>query len=217
MSKNPSSSSNASSRFEAVLAEIIRGEEEGRNIDVERYCRSFPEFAEQLRDYFRNRSHFVRKARALAPTASGRTEQPSLPDLGPGSQFACYEILREMGRGGMGVVYLARQQKANRLVALKLIRKDRLEHLNQEQRRQWLTRFCTEAQAAGHEGAGAGVAPPCTRLASNTAMGHEGAGAGVAPPCTRLASNSAARRARRLSGRPRSVLRGESVKRWYDK
>ena len=56
MPQNPSSSSNASSRFEAVLAEIIRTEEEGRAIDVERYCRSFPEFAEQLRDYFRNRS-----------------------------------------------------------------------------------------------------------------------------------------------------------------
>lgn len=155
MPKNPSKASNASSRFEAVLAEIIREEERGRNIDVERYCQSFPEFADQLRDYFRNRSHFVRKAGRLAPTTTDHSEQPALPDLGPGSQFACYEIVREMGRGGMGVVYLARQQKVMadqqkvvRLVALKLIRKDRLEHLNSEQRRQWLTRFCTEARAA---------------------------------------------------------------------
>src|SRR3954469_24739087 len=48
----------------------------------------------------------------------------SVPELTPGSEFAGYTIEDLAGRGGMGVVYRARQHRPSRLVALKVIAPD---------------------------------------------------------------------------------------------
>jgi serine/threonine-protein kinase len=56
--------------------------------------------------------------------------------------FENYEILGEIARGGMGVVYKARQLRPNRLVAIKMIRR------NIFSSRTEIERFFTEAEAA---------------------------------------------------------------------
>ncbi len=68
----------------------------------------------------------------------------SAVDLGP---FGDHELLEEIGRGGMGAVYRARQKSADRLVALKVIRSDQLLGLPADSQTTTMERFRNEAQA----------------------------------------------------------------------
>lgn len=59
-----------------------------------------------------------------------------------------YEVLDEIGRGGMGLVFRARQKSVDRLVALKILRRDKLSDLAPDARQMMVDRFRTESQSA---------------------------------------------------------------------
>jgi hypothetical protein len=83
--------------------------------------------------------------RADDPFATGYP--PDSPPVGPGSasgpagSFGDYELVREIARGGMGVVYLARHVKLQRPVALKMILTGRFSDSVE------IRRFLVEAEA----------------------------------------------------------------------
>src|SRR5262245_54048344 len=143
--------------FEEVLAELLLREEAGESADLEQYALRFPDLAERLRTFFRNRKRFdlavgdvlTPEGRANRDTVHGgaaATLVASPTPFASGTPFGPYELLQELGRGGMGVVYRARHRELSHEVALKVIRTDRLAGMPAEERRRWLERFRREAQ-----------------------------------------------------------------------
>src|SRR5262245_44958638 len=145
-------------RLAALLEGLLERHRRGEQPDVEAAARDHPELADELRqlwatvlfahEFAPTADHpgpGAPKTAAARPTPTSEDGQRRPP--GPVPQlpypFAGYELVEELGRGGMGVVYKARDRRLNRTVALKVILRG--EDATAEQ----LNRFRAEARAAG--------------------------------------------------------------------
>ena len=118
-------SSNREQSFQEVLAAYLQAVEAGEQPDRDDWLKKYPDVAAELRSFFANQDDFARLAEPLSAPPSAQATlgfSPAAPEVGERIRyFGDYELLEEIARGGMGVVYKARQVSANRLVALKMI------------------------------------------------------------------------------------------------
>jgi outer membrane protein assembly factor BamB/tRNA A-37 threonylcarbamoyl transferase component Bud32 len=138
-----SSESSREQRVNEVIADYLRAADAGRAPDRTELLARHADLADQLRSFFTEHDRAGRLATspAEAPTLAP-AEAPADPAVGAVRYFGDYELLAEVARGGMGVVYKARQVSLNRVVALKMILSGQLAGPEDVQR------FRLEAQTA---------------------------------------------------------------------
>jgi len=131
------------SRLNEILLEYLEEAQQGRAPERRRLLSRHPEFAAELREFLSLRDEIGRLAAPLreaslsaaateenAASVPAETEKVALspPDAAAPSaasselgQIGEFRLLREIGRGGMGVVYEAYQTSLNRRIALKVL------------------------------------------------------------------------------------------------
>src|SRR5437764_1184378 len=110
--------------LDAVIADYVQQVEAGAVPDREALLARHPALAERLPAFFTDYDRLDRQAAELhlSPALERTTGGSGLPgELPRVRYFGDYELLEEIARGGMGVVYKARQTSLNRVVALKMI------------------------------------------------------------------------------------------------
>jgi serine/threonine-protein kinase len=134
MDAKTSNTADREQRLDEAVTSYLQALGQGLEPDYQDWLARYPDLAEELAEYFAGREALehvaapLREVGLAAPTAvadrdrtvgNGEVGQPQ--ELA-GTEFGDYEILGEIGRGGMGVVYKARQKSLNRLVAVKVFR-----------------------------------------------------------------------------------------------
>jgi serine/threonine protein kinase/Flp pilus assembly protein TadD len=140
MTDPPNDSSSGGNRLDELAEEFVQRHQRGERPSLSEYTERHPELADEIRELFPALA-LMQNVRpepgaATGPYEGGRGGTGALERLGD------YRVLREVGRGGMGIVYEAEQESLGRHVALKVLPAHALLDAGR------LQRFRREAKAA---------------------------------------------------------------------
>lgn len=123
--------------LDVLAEEFAARHRRGERPSIAEYTEQFPDLAEEIRSLFPSVLMLEQLTEQKEEVSSGRRAMAveGLERLGD------YHILREIGRGGMGVVYEARQESLGRRVALKVLSRSAASDKHRQ-------RFEREARAA---------------------------------------------------------------------
>jgi WD40 repeat protein/serine/threonine protein kinase len=127
---------------EVLAEEFLARKRRGENPSLSEYTEQHPELAEEIQNLFPAMVLMEDFKPSVDTTSTGVDGQPLPAEEFCPRDFGDYRIIREVGRGGMGIVYEAEQISLGRHVALKLLPGNLLLDSKHKQR------FQREAKAA---------------------------------------------------------------------